>query len=117
MKEKNFLKSVEIKNNEDREHYMKTYDFDNYYAIDWQFFEKAVNKLENGQPYNTPIYDIFNHKRLVKTKSQKPGDVIIIEGRIFWNNEVLKNKCAIKVFLDSDLDLMLSRRVIKGMLR
>ena len=43
--------------------------------------------------------------------------MIIIEGRIFWNNESLKNKCAIKVFLDSDLDLMLSRRVIKGMLR
>lgn len=60
LKEKNFLKSVEIKNEEDREHYMKNYDFDNYYAIDWEFFENAVKKLENRQPFNTPIYDIFN---------------------------------------------------------
>lgn len=47
LKEKNFIKSVEIKNIDDREHYIKNYDFDNYYAIDWEFFEKAVDSLEN----------------------------------------------------------------------
>jgi uridine kinase len=117
LKEKNFFKSVEIQNPQDREHYLKNYDFDNFWAIDWDFFETAVDSLKARKPFNTPIYDIFNSKRIVKTKNQKPSDLIIIEGRLFWNNEKLKNACNIKIFLDSDMDLMLSRRVIKGLIR
>jgi uridine kinase len=117
LKEKNFFKSVEIKNTEDREHYLKNYDFDTFWAIDWEFFESAVENLKNRKPFNTPIYDIFNSKRIVKTKSQKPSDLIIIEGRVFWNNEKMKSACNIKIYLDSDMDLMLSRRVIKGLIR
>lgn len=76
-----------------------------------------MDSLKARKPFNTPIYDIFNSKRIVKTKNQKPSDLIIIEGRLFWNNEKLKNACNIKIFLDSDMDLMLSRRVIKGLIR
>lgn len=45
LKEKNFYKTVDIKNLEDRKHYIKNYDFDNFYAVDWEFFENAVDSL------------------------------------------------------------------------
>lgn len=117
MKEKNFFKSVNIPNQEDRENYIKNFDFDNYWAIEWDLFENAVENLKQKRPFNTPIYDIFNSKRILKTKNLKPSDLIIIEGRVFWNNEKLKKMCNIKIFLDTDMDLMLSRRVIKGLIR
>lgn len=117
LKEKNFLKEINIQNPEDREQYIKNYDFDSYFAVDWELFEHAINSLRKRQPFNTPIYDIFASKRLLKTKSQKPGDLIIIEGRVFLNNENIRNILNLKVFLNSDLDLMLSRRVIKGLIR
>ena len=47
---------------------MKNYDFDNPQAIDWELFNKAVTQLENGKPFNSPIYSIFDNKRIIKTK-------------------------------------------------
>jgi|JI9StandDraft_1071089.scaffolds.fasta_scaffold09504_1 uridine kinase len=46
LKEKNFFKSVEIQNVQDRKHYLKNYDFDTFWAIDWDFFESAVENLK-----------------------------------------------------------------------
>ncbi len=46
-----------------------------------------------------------------------PSDLIIIEGRIYWNNEELKKLCMVRIFLETDYDLMLSRRVYKGLAR
>lgn len=42
---------------------------------------------------------------------------MIIEGRIFLNNPTIKDLCNMKIFLETDLDLMLSRIVIKGLAR
>jgi len=38
-----------------------------------------------------------------------------MEGRIFWNDDIMKKECDIKLFLETDFDLMLSRRVYKGL--
>lgn len=63
------------------------------------------------------MYDIFSDKRVVKQKIHKPSDLIIIEGRIFLNNPEIVKMCNMKIFLETDLDLMLSRIVIKGVAR
>lgn len=117
LKEKNFLKQLELSKDVDREVCLKNYDFDSPDAIDWQLFEKAASILEQRQPFNTPIYDLFNNKRILKTHKLEPSDIIIVEGRLILNNEYLRDICTVKVFLDTDVDLMLSRRVFKGMAR
>lgn len=117
LKEKNFLKNVEITNEEDRENYLKNYDFDNPNAVDWELFEKAAHILEQRKPFNTPIYDLFSNKRILKTKKLEPSDIVIVEGRLILNNEYLRNLCNVKVFLETDPDIMLSRRVFKGLAR
>ena len=40
---------------------------------------------------------------------------MLIEGRVYWNDEKIKNLCDVKIFLETDYDLMLSRRVFKGL--
>lgn len=45
-----------------------SHDFDNYEAIDWPLFVKSVESLKNRIPVATPIYDIFDNKRLLKNK-------------------------------------------------
>lgn len=118
LKEKNFL--IPIKSEEQRkdpEELLLSHDFDNYEAIDWPLFEETVGKLLEGKSAETPIYDIFDNKRLLRTKQQTPGDLIIIEGRIFLNNLAITERCNMKIFLETDLDLMLSRIVIKGLAR
>jgi uridine kinase len=117
IKEKNFLKAINIEDDENRMKYLHNYDFDSTSAIDWDLFKKCVNFIEQGRPFNTPIYDIFTQKRILRTKKIKPADLIIIEGRLFFNDEELRTKCDVKIFMDTDSDIMLSRRVFHNILR
>ena len=117
LKEKNFLNNLDIGNQTNKESYLMNYDFDNPSAVDWELFEKAANTLEQRKPFNAPIYDLFNSKRILKTKKLEPCDIVIIEGRLIFNNEHLRNMCAVKIYLDTDVDIMLSRRVFKGLAR
>ena len=111
IKEKNFLRSVDIKDEEERIKFLKNYDFDSKSAVDWDLFYKCLQNLEERKPFNTPQYDIHIQKRILKTKKIKPADLIIVEGRLFFNDENLRKKCDVKIFMDTDSDIMLSRRV------
>lgn len=93
------------------------HDFDHYQAIDWELFNKVLKSCISNEEIEFPVFDIFNNKRLIKNKLHKPSDLIIIEGRIFMNNPEIVKMCNMKIFLETDLDLMLSRIVIKGVAR
>jgi uridine kinase len=115
LKERNFLLPINLENKEDEQRYIQEYDFDHIDAVDWKLFEKAVEQLKEGKPFNSPLFDIFNSKRIIKTKKLEPAELIIIEGRLFLNNDFLRNTCKVKIFLDTDLDILLSRIVFKEM--
>lgn len=51
--------------------------------------------------------------RLATTEHIKPSKVIIIEGHLIFCNEELMKKMDLKVFVDTDDDVRLSRRVLK----
>jgi len=51
--------------------------------------------------------------RTASTEHIKPSSVIIIEGHLILCNEELKKKMDLKVFIDTDDDVRLSRRVLK----
>ena len=95
-----------------RDNYRKT-DFDTPDAIDWALLNKGVNALKQGQPFNKPIYDERVMMRMEKTEKIKPTSVIIIEGHLIFCNEELMQKMDLKVFVDTDDDVRLSRRVLK----
>jgi len=88
-------------------------DFDTPDAIDWELMNKGVECLKNGQPFNKPIYDDTTMIRLAQTEHIKPSSVIIIEGHLIFCNEDLMKKMDLKVFIDADDDVRLSRRVLK----
>lgn len=88
-------------------------DFDSPDAIDWALFNFGVEALLKRQPFNQPIYDSKMMQRSKLTEHIKPSDVIIIEGHLIFCNEELRNKMDLKVFIDTDDDVRLSRRVLK----
>lgn len=91
----------------------KQNDFDSPDAIDWELLNKGVNSLRNGKPFNKPIYDDTTMIRLAETKQIKPSPVIIIEGHLIFCNEELMKKMDLRVFIDTDDDVRLSRKVLK----
>jgi uridine kinase len=74
---------------------------------------KGVQSLKNGNPFNKPIYDDETMMRLAMTEHIKPAPVVIIEGHLIFCNEELMKKMDLKVFIDTDDDVRLSRRVLK----
>uniref|UniRef100_A0A7S3CSX4 Phosphoribulokinase/uridine kinase domain-containing protein n=1 Tax=Strombidium rassoulzadegani TaxID=1082188 RepID=A0A7S3CSX4_9SPIT len=89
-------------------------DFDSPDAIDWDLLNKGVQSLKNYKPFNKPIYNQDEMIRLAETDHIKPSPVIIIEGHLIFSNEELIKKMDLKVFLDTDDDVRLSRSVLKN---
>jgi uridine kinase len=105
-------KNVEEIKTEIRQVYKES-DFDSPEAIDWTLLNKGVQSLKNGMPFNKPIYDDETMVRTALTEHIKPSSVIIIEGHLIFTNEELMKKMDLKVFIDTDDDVRLSRKVLK----
>ena len=106
------LKDAEEVKSEIRQVYKQS-DFDTPSAIDWDLLNKGVKSLKMGLPFNKPIYDDETMIRTASTMHIKPSPVIIIEGHLIFCNEELMKKMDLKVFVDTDDDVRLSRRVLK----
>ncbi len=92
---KNFVKERNIKND----------NFDDPDFIDFEKFENAISNLSQGLTYE------IKHKGFSLLIEE--SDLIIINGRIFYNNEYLREICSVRIFLQTDLDLLFSRHIFK----
>ena len=113
LKERNFMRRIPVADDLITEEILANYDFDHYNAIDWNEFEQAVKKLSNDESYDCPIYDIIESKPITKTKNLKPSNVILIEGRLFLNNDFIRKSSDFIIYLDTDCDIILSRLIVK----
>ena len=66
------------------------------------------------KPFNLPVYDKFYKIRLQSEQKVKASDVIIVEGALIFCSEELRNMFDLSLFIDTDDDVRLSRRVLKN---
>ena len=57
------------------------------------------------------MYDFAIHNRSNETVLVKPQRVIIVEGILIFENEDLRNLMDIRIFVDTDADIRLCRRI------
>jgi len=60
---------------------------------------------------DVPIYNFVTHRRETKTVSMYGANVIIFEGILAFHNEAIRNMLDMKVFVDTDSDVRLARRL------
>lgn len=70
--------------------------------------------IEERQPFNRPVYDRYFKIRTSKTVIVQPTDVIIVEGALTLSNSTLLKMFDLTVWIDTDDDVRLSRRVLKN---
>lgn len=114
IKERNFLLKIPVADEDLTPEKIAAYDFDCYQAVDWKLFESAVKSLCDMKPFNCPIYSLFKNQPIMKTKKLRPSNIILIEGRLFLNNEFIRNRSNFVIYLDTDSDIMLSRIIVKN---
>ena len=73
-----------------------------------------MEQLSQRKPFNFPVYDKFYKIRLQAEEKVKPSDVIIVEGALIFCSEELRNIFDLSLFIDTDDDVRLSRRVLKN---
>ena len=86
-------------------------NYDHPLAFDTDLMIKQIKQLLAYQPIEKPVYDYEQYTRSDKTIHQEPRDVIIVEGVLILDDQRLRDLMDIKVFVDTDDDLRIIRRI------
>ena len=86
-------------------------NYDEPNAIETSLMVEHLIQLRNGQAIDCPVYDFTRHNRSDETIRLEPKPVIIVEGILIFENEPLRQLMDIRLFVDTDADVRLCRRI------
>ncbi|TQS74638.1 uridine kinase [Ornithinibacillus gellani] len=88
-------------------------NYDHPLAFDNDLLIQHIQQLIDNHPIEKPIYDYKLHTRSDKVVQVEPRDAIIIEGILILEDPRLVELMDIKVFVDTDADLRIVRRLLR----
>jgi uridine kinase len=86
-------------------------NWDHPEAFDSDLLIEHVTRLVRGEPVAKPLYDFVSHARRAETIEVRPSHVIILEGILVLENPRLRDLMDIKIFVDTDADVRILRRL------
>lgn len=86
-------------------------NFDHPDSIDFELLISHLIDLKNGNTIEKPIYDFKVHARKSETEQVKPCRIIVVEGILIFAIKELRDIFDIKIFVDTDDDERLLRRI------
>ncbi|MBP2001998.1 uridine kinase [Paenibacillus shirakamiensis] len=89
-------------------------NYDHPFAFDNELLIEHLTCLKSGEPAFAPVYDFTVHARSEEhTVDLKPNNIIILEGLHVLSDENVRELLDIKVFVDTDPDVRILRRVLR----
>ncbi|QOY36279.1 uridine kinase [Anaerobacillus isosaccharinicus] len=88
-------------------------NYDHPLAFDNDLLIDHLQKLLTYNKIEKPVYDYANHTRAEEVSVVEPKDVIILEGILILEDERLRNLMDIKLFVDTDADIRIIRRLVR----
>jgi uridine kinase len=88
-------------------------NYDHPLAFDNDLLIEHIGKLLNHEAIEKPVYDYAVHTRSDKVIHVEPQDVIILEGILVLEDERLRELMDIKLFVDTDADIRIIRRMVR----
>ena len=88
-------------------------NYDHPDAFDTGLMIQDLKKLRSGQAVHCPVYDYSIHNRIDQTLEILPAKVIIVEGILIFENQALRDQMDIKIFVDTDADTRILRRIMR----
>lgn len=88
-------------------------NYDHPFAFDNDLLIQNLTDLRDGKTVKVPTYDYTIHTRSEKTITFAPKDVIIVEGIFALENQELRDLMDVKIFVDTDADLRILRRMMR----
>ena len=91
------------------------HNFDHPAAIDNDLLIAHLAALKAGHPVEVPIYDFVRHRRTPRTRRVLPLPVVLLEGILIFVEPALRELLDFKIYVDTDADLRLIRRLGRDM--
>ncbi|OZM57801.1 uridine kinase [Lottiidibacillus patelloidae] len=88
-------------------------NYDHPLAFDNDLLIQHIESLLNYESIDKPVYDYAAHTRSSEVNHLEPKDVIILEGILVLEDERLRNLMDIKLFVDTDADIRIIRRMVR----
>ena len=86
-------------------------NYDEPAALETDLMARHLEQLRRGETIQCPKYDFSQHNRSDETITIAPTSVIIVEGILIFENQALRELMDIKIFVDTDADVRLCRRI------
>ena len=88
-------------------------NYDHPNSFDTDLMIQHIRQLKKGKSIYRPVYDFTIHNRTEETVLVQPSKVIIVEGILIFENKELLDLLDIKVFIDTDADVRIIRRILR----
>ena len=89
----------------------KKLNYDHPDAFETEMLIDHLRQLREGKTIQCPVYEYSTYSRLEETTSITPTKVILVEGILIFENKELCSLMDIKIFVDTDADVRLIRRI------
>ena len=90
-------------------------NWDHPHAFDLDLLADHVGALRRGEPVDKPVYDFVTHRRAAEVVRIEAADVVVLDGILLLVDERVRTACDVKVFVDTDPDIRLVRRIRRDM--
>ena len=90
-------------------------NYDHPFAFDNDLLIKHLEDLAIGNTIAKPMYDYEIHNRKEETITVQPRDIIVLEGILIFYDQRVRDLLDIKIFVDTDSDIRLVRRITRDM--
>lgn len=88
-------------------------NYDHPDSLETDLLIRQLRELKRGEKIKVPLYHFSLHNRSTETMLVRPNKIIIVEGILIFQNEELRNMMDIKLYIDTDADIRLGRRITR----
>ncbi len=92
-------------------HQRESTNYDHPSALESTLLAEHLRLLRGGHTVELPIYDFVTHTRRAETRRVAPAPLIIVEGILVFVEAAVREQMDIKIFVDTDADIRLIRRI------
>ena len=90
-------------------------NFDHPNSLDFDLMVHHLQQLKEGNAIEKPVYNFHTHSPEKFTETVEPNKIIIVEGILIFAVPEVCEKCDLKLFVDTDDDVRLLRRIDRDM--
>ena len=88
-------------------------NYDHPHAFDTDLLIYHIDELKAGRSIYSPTYDYTHHTRAAEVREVKANKVVVLEGILILENQSLRDRLDMKIFVDTDADVRILRRLLR----